>query len=92
MTKNNEKIKQFTSKMGNQFTLQKVPAMTWLEIQERSAGAYGVRPTVIYPEVLKNIVVEPAGLKPDTFDDEPYGGTAEMREVVEAATTFQLGS
>lgn len=82
---------EFTSTHGNKFTFQKVKPSKWLEVLDK-ADATGTRNRgVFYKEVLENVVAIPGGLKVDDFDNEEYGGTAELDEVVLAAARFQQG-
>lgn len=77
--------KEFTTTKGNKFTFQSVPNSTYLEMTDESIKPDG-NPAIskLYPKLLEHVVVQPAGLSVDDFND--FG---ELREVCEAALTFQ---
>lgn len=84
---------QFTSEAGNVYTFQRVLPSKWLSVLD-GAEVGGQRSRVkIYPAILENVVVQPAALKVDDFEDEEgtRGGFAELDEVVTAAIRFQQG-
>lgn len=93
---NNPKVKEFTSEFGNKYVFQRVTPSKWLKILDESEAG-GQRSRVrLYPAVLANIVVQPAGLEPDSFETEEdaevqRGGFSELDEVVTAAIRFQRG-
>ena len=79
------KQKEFESTAKNKFVFQTVPNSKYLEIMDDSVKADG-NPAIskLYPAMLEHIVVQPNGLTVDDFDD-----FSELREVCEAALSFQ---
>lgn len=90
-----QKTKEFTTEFGNKFTFQKVTPSKWLKVLDDVDQNGSRSRSKLYPAVLENVVVSPAGLAPDDFDDEvnypQLGGFAELDEVVTAAIRFQQG-
>lgn len=78
--------KEFTTKLGNKYMFQSVPNSTYLEIMDDSVVKDNGQPSIsiLYPKMLEHVVVQPGGLTADDFDT-----FAELREVCEAALTFQ---
>lgn len=77
-------IRDFVSKAGNKFKLQKVTPTQWLDILDEAEEGKGKR-RKMYAAVLENIVVQPQ-MSLDDFDD--FG---ELDEVVAEAIRFQSG-
>lgn len=84
----NSKVKDFTSTNGNKYVLQKVSFSKWLDILDESESSGRRKRTYFYPAVLENVVVSPS-IKVDDFEEAPYGGFAELDEVVAEAIRFQ---
>lgn len=86
-----DKTKDFTSAAGNKFVFQRVAPSKWLDVLDQ-ADAGGVRSrSKLYPAVLESVIVQPAGLGVDDFEQEPYNGFGELDEVVTQAIRFQQG-
>lgn len=80
------KQKEFITSRGNKFVFQSVPNSKYLEIMDDSVVKDNGQPSIsiLYPQMLEHVVVQPGGLSVDDFDD-----FAELREVCEAALKFQ---
>lgn len=77
--------KEFTSEAGNKYTLQSVVPSQWAALLDRITDRYGkLLNTKAMPEMLEHVVVQPAGLKMDDFED-----WAELEEVTTEAMRFQ---
>jgi len=72
---------------GTDYTFQKMPLRSWIQIQDRCKNQHG-HPIdeKLIDEVLKHIVVSPK-VSLEDFDDQ-----SELNEVVKEAITFQQGT
>ena len=86
----NKKTKEYTSKQSNKYTFQKVNPAAWLDILDEAEASGRLKRSAMYPAVLENIVVQPK-LTVDDFENEPYGGYAELEAVITEAVRFQQG-
>jgi hypothetical protein len=81
----NMKTDEFTTELGNKYTFQTVLPSKWAQIVDRITDKNGkLLNSKAMPEVLDSVVVEPAGLKMDDFED-----WEELEEVTMAAFRFQ---
>jgi hypothetical protein len=79
------KTKEFKSEAGNKYTFQSVLPSVWARVVDRITDKHGkLLNQHAMPAMLENVVVEPAGLKMDDFED-----WAELEEVTTAAFRFQ---
>ena len=78
------KTKEFTSKAGNKYTFQNVMNSKQAEIIDEGTNAEGkVLNVKMMPLMLNHVVVAPAGLTMDDFDN-----WAELEEVTNKAFSF----
>lgn len=79
------KQKEFESTAGNKYTFQTVLPSKWAEIQDRITDKHGkLLNAKAMPELLNHVIVQPAGLKMDDFEE-----WVELEEVTTAAFRFQ---
>lgn len=79
------KQKEFTSKAGNKYTFQTVLPSKWASIIDEISDVNGkLLNAKAMPSMLENVVVVPAGLKMDDFEE-----WSELEEVTQAAFLFQ---
>jgi hypothetical protein len=79
------KQEEFTSEYGNKYTFQTVLPSKWAQVVDQITDKHGkLLNTKAMPAMLEHVVVVPAGLKMDDFED-----WAELEEVTTAAFRFQ---
>lgn len=71
---------------GVEYTFQKMQAMEFVRLRERCVGDNGrMLDSLYFEELAEHIIVQPK------LDLENFEDYAELKEVMEAATMFQLG-
>ena len=82
---------EFTSKYGNTYKFQRVGAAEWLDIMDDAEDESGKpKRAKLYPVILEHIIVNPK-MSTSDFDNDGYGGSGELEEVIGAASRFQQG-
>jgi hypothetical protein len=79
--------KEYTSEAGNKYVFQTVIPSKWAQILDQITDKHGkLLNAKAMPAMLEHVIVQPAGLKMDDFED-----WAELEEVTTAAFRFQHG-
>lgn len=81
------KTEEYTSQAGNKYVFQSVYPSKWVQILDEITDKHGkLLNQKAIPAMLEHVIVQPAGLKMDDFED-----WAELEEVTTAAFRFQYG-
>ncbi|MBA2878053.1 hypothetical protein HNR63_001107 [Anoxybacillus kamchatkensis] len=79
------KTEEYTSQAGNKYVFQSVFPSKWAQILDQITDKHGkVLNSKAMPAMLEHVIVQPAGLKMDDFEE-----WAELQEVTQAAFLFQ---
>jgi hypothetical protein len=81
------RTEEYTSESGNKYVFQTVLPSKWAQIVDQITDKHGkILNAKAMPAMLEHVVVQPAGLKMDDFEE-----WAELEEVTQAAFLFQQG-
>lgn len=71
---------------GVEYTFQKLSAMDWIRLKERSTDEKGIlRDSLFFEEIAEHVIVDPK------IDLEEFEDAEELTEIMRAATFLHIG-